>query len=222
MRRTALTILLFFIVLVCFPADTGGQHRSFSSAKTTEFLQDSYYSYDDNPSVESDSWLQRLIQRMFRNVSENVNISMPNEIILYIVGALILFLILRNSRFSWKQLLNRGDKRIASAGEIRMDTNETDFLALARASEADKNFGLAVHFRFLHMMNLLSYAGIISIEENKTNWEYVRMIKDGALKKGFLSIVSEYDRIWYGEYQISEQGYRSMIMRFGEMDRMLG
>lgn len=222
MRRATLFILFFSIVLLFSAADSGGQHRSFSSAKTSEFLQDNYYTYDDNPSVESDSWLQRLIKRMFRNVAENVNISMPNEIILYIVGALILFLILRNSRFSWKQLLNRGDKRIASAGEIRMDTNEIDFLALALASEADKNFDLAVHYRFLYMMNMLSYAGIISIEENKTNWEYVRMIKDGALKKGFLSIVSEYDRIWYGDYQISEQGYRSMMGRFGEMDRMLG
>lgn len=222
MRKAALFILFFSIVLLSFPADTGGQHRSFSSAKTSEFLQDDYYSYDDNPSVESGSWLQKLIKRMFRGVAENVDISMPNEIILYIVGALILFLILRNSRFSWKQLLNRSDKRIASAGEIRMDTNEIDFLALARASEAHKNFDLAVHFRFLHMMNLLSYAGIISIEENKTNWEYVRMIKDGSLKNGFLSIVSEYDRIWYGEYQISEQGYKSMMGRFGEIDKMLG
>jgi len=221
MKRLCLLILFFCVALSSFPNDAGNKHRSFNSEKTTEFLQDNYYLYDDNPMIESQPWLKRMMERLFRGVTENIHIGMPNEILLYLVGLIILFIIIRKSRFSWSQLFSKSDRHVATVGEIRPDESEMDFLALANELEGTCNYGLAAHFRFLNMMKTLNLAGIISIEENKTNWEYVRTINDDSLRIGFMYIVSEYDRIWYGEYLLSEHGYNEMKKQFGEIDRML-
>ncbi|MPM15117.1 hypothetical protein SDC9_61483 [bioreactor metagenome] len=222
MRRKFFILLLSCVALTFAAVGAKEKQRAFSREKSEQFLQDGYYSYDDNPvNSSSDSWLARAFRKIFRGVAENTHIKAPNEIVLYLLGAILLYIILKNTRFSWKHLLPDRKSKSPSAAEWHENGETIDFLSLATRSEAEKMYTLAFHYRFLHLMISLESAGVINIKDNLTNWEYVRLIKDASIRNRFTSVVTVYDRIWYGEYEVPESRYRDISAEIVEINRML-
>ncbi|MBL7727986.1 MAG: DUF4129 domain-containing protein [Dinghuibacter sp.] len=80
-----------------------------------------------------------------------------------------------------------------------------------------KNFRLALRILYLETLKKMTDRNIISWRPEKTNWEYVREIKDASVRTPFAEITNAFDYAWYGEFNIDEPLFRMMqdkMLRF--------
>jgi len=97
--------------------------------------------------------------------------------------------------------------------EAEINAN-TDFERLVIQALQQQNYRLAVRYRYLQSLQLLAARGRIEMAVDKTNYEYVRSIKDAALQKDFAAITLGYEYVWYGEFNLDEQLYRRLDNNF--------
>jgi len=97
--------------------------------------------------------------------------------------------------------------------EAEIDAN-TDFERLVIQALQQQNYRLAVRYRYLQSLQLLAARGRIEMAVDKTNYEYVRSIKDAGLQKDFAALTLGYEYVWYGEFNIDEQLYRRLDNNF--------
>jgi Domain of unknown function (DUF4129) len=73
-----------------------------------------------------------------------------------------------------------------------------------------KNFRLALRIMYLETLKKMTDQNVIHWQPEKTNWDYVREVKDAGLRAPFTEITNAYDYAWYGEFAIDEPLFRMM------------
>lgn len=93
-----------------------------------------------------------------------------------------------------------------------IDLNELITNALSQ-----KNYRLAIRYMYLKALQDLSVKNIIQYHFEKTNTDYYREIADSSLKTNFNRISYLYDYIWYGEFDLDEEGYKNAKKSFDQL-----
>ena len=86
--------------------------------------------------------------------------------------------------------------------------NPNDFIALIKSAENENNYRLAIRYYFLFILKTMSNKSIIKIEEDKTNTEYLREIKNKTFIRDFSKALYLYNYTWYGEFSVSKLQYK--------------
>lgn len=94
--------------------------------------------------------------------------------------------------------------------EEEVITSGTDFDALIRQAVRADNFRLAVRYQYLRSLHKLADKDIIELSPDKTNYQYVREIKDPGLQNDFSAVTLNYEYVWYGEFEIENDIYQRM------------
>ncbi|GGX31644.1 DUF4129 domain-containing protein [Aquimarina muelleri] len=93
-----------------------------------------------------------------------------------------------------------------------IDLNELITNALS-----EKNYRLAIRYMYLKALQDLSIKNIIQYHFEKTNTDYYKEITDSSLKTNFNRISYLYDYIWYGEFDLDEEGYQNAKKSFDQL-----
>jgi len=91
--------------------------------------------------------------------------------------------------------------------EIEDKILEIDLDKILEEALLAKDFRLALRINFLIIIKKLSLSGKIIWAKEKTNWEYCKAIQDEKIGLQFKNIVSEFEPIWYGEREFTENQF---------------
>jgi len=208
------------VVILCFPGIT-----TIASTNTTidttavavrqpdsKFV-DSYrlqkqFDYSQPPlSTSFSKQLWDYILNLFGGWNK-ISESMP--LILKLLAAIFvlffLFLVIFKTRiytvFYSDKAIHSPDFELTVADETTIDFDEA-----IRKQIDQKQFRLAIRLLYLKVFNRLKINEYIHFSKEKTNVDYLHDLSNPNLKSRFLVITSLYNRIWYGDVEITEEQF---------------
>ena len=98
--------------------------------------------------------------------------------------------------------------------EVGQADEMTDFSEAVRTQVSKRNFRNAVRLLHLKILKELEEKGIIRYAREKTNRDYSREITDIRLRTAFFNLAGIYNRVWFGNYNLSEEEYERLSSGF--------
>lgn len=232
MMKTLLYRLLFILSILVSITVHAEVVRDSSSVevrlpdeeKIQDYLNNEDFVYDREPLNEShwDSFINWLMN-YFADLMDNKAFSVIWEILkwLLIAGALAYVVIkLLNIKVSGLFYAKKASNVIDFISEDE-DINELDFDKMIATAVQNKNFKEAVRLSYLRVLKLLVDADLIDWQIDKTNTDYYNELKKTNFRKDFLEVSKFFEYIWYGEFEIDEEGYSKGVKLFDDFRRKI-
>jgi hypothetical protein len=96
-----------------------------------------------------------------------------------------------------------------------------DLENLIEKSYHEKNYALAVRYLYLQLLKDLNARGFIKWRIDKTDDDYIQEIKDAVLKSGFKDLALLFEYVWYGEFPVDEDIFKSIRARFTDFKKKI-
>lgn len=128
-----------------------------------------------------------------------------------LAGFFILFIIYR--LFLAEGAFRRDTKKtkgVDAKVEEENITAETDFDLLVNQALQQRNFRLAVRYQYLRSLHKLAEKNLVELAPDKTNYQYVRELKNPSLLNDFTSLTLNYEYVWYGEFEVAQDIYQKI------------
>lgn len=100
--------------------------------------------------------------------------------------------------------------------EEKFDFNQAINLQISR-----QNFRNAIRLLHLKILKELEIQGVIRFAREKTNREYAREISDNKMKSEFFALAGIYNKVWFGNYQLSRDEYDLLASGFYKFSKEL-
>lgn len=139
-----------------------------------------------------------------------------------IAGIFVLFILYR--LFLTEGAFRREAKALkpdAEEAEAEMISSESDFDALISNALQNDNFRQAVRYHYLRTLHKLADKGLIELAPDKTNYQYVRELKQADRQNEFAALTLNYEYVWYGEFEIGKDIYRKIETGFKNLNQKL-
>jgi hypothetical protein len=82
---------------------------------------------------------------------------------------------------------------------------------------ASSDFRLAVRIQYLMIIRQMADAGWITVKREKTNFDYLRELKNRNEHQAFKDVTLSYEFIWYGDVSVSQNEYSVMTQSFDSL-----
>jgi Domain of unknown function (DUF4129) len=118
-------------------------------------------------------------------------------------------------------------KKNILTGDAEKDEEITeDIFAINYQKEIDKaaaqgNYRVAIRLMFLRALRNLSERNIISYKQDKTNLDYLMELHPTTYYNSFFRITRNFEYSWYGQFTVSEEGYKVIRSDFDQFDKTL-
>lgn len=130
----------------------------------------------------------------------------------FLLGAFVLYLILKFAfGFDFKGFRKKS-KEISITEKLLQedeDIADLDLEALLNNAIKENNYRLAIRYYYLLILKQLSVKKIIKYDKDKTNSEYEFEITNQKLRKEFSYLSYIYAYVWYGEFSLDENDFKS-------------
>ncbi len=145
------------------------------------------------------------------------------QVILWILaGGFVLFVL-------YKLFITGGPLRRSSVkaneapiAEEEVITAESDFDRMIREACQLGNYRLAVRYHYLQTLHKLAENNFVEMAVDKTNYQYVREVKDTVKQNEFAGLTLNYEYVWYGEFAIDEIQYLKIKNGFAHFNTKIG
>lgn len=139
-----------------------------------------------------------------------------------LAGIFVLFIIYRLFLADgiFKKVNTAKDNVVPIAAE-EIITAESDFDSFIQQAVAEGNYRLAIRYHFLKTLHLLAAKNWVLLAADKTNYQYVREIKNFDYQNGFSQLTLNYEYVWYGEFAIEEMIYRKLHKEFNDFNKKI-
>jgi len=143
--------------------------------------------------------------------------------ILALLGALLLYAIVRIVMDNNLGAFYRRTRKTKGNGELAEDPLETEdidqqlqhYLSIGDRRQATR-------YLYLKTLRLLSDRDLIRLHADTTNHEYLRQLHGGPQEPAFRFLTGAYEKVWYGEFALSEAGFQVLYDRFTDFYKILG
>ncbi|GAA3514043.1 hypothetical protein GCM10022393_29910 [Aquimarina addita] len=141
------------------------------------------------------------------------------EMIIYIIliSATIYFLIKLLIGKDAVSFFRKKNTLVAPIHSTEEHIDTIDLNELIKNALQEKNYRLAIRYMYLKALQELSIKNLITYHFEKTNTDYKREIDDVSIRQNFNRISYLYDYIWYGEFELNEQGYTNAKESFDQL-----
>jgi hypothetical protein len=214
-----------------FPSDPDQynfEHRHFSASRLDELRSRKEFQYDEKMVQEEIRKEQekennrKLKERTGRNNRSNSseNDRSPQQIGSFgstagwiwvlIIFAVIVILLMVFLGFKPSSFFRRNSKNVPeeNAASLEEDINRMPLESELEKAIRLKNFKLAVRILYLGVLKQLNDLQWIDWKQHKTNWDYVRELKNSSIRPGFRDITNAFDYVWYGNFEIDEATFQ--------------
>lgn len=199
--------------------------RNFDPQKIEEYKKRDEYHYDERVTFTVLDWLQRLADKLARWFERQFDfVEVPSvggfplgDIIVWVLALVavgfIVFIIFRG-KWGWLFGGKKFRKREEEYSVYVENIHNINFTDEIEAAVQGKNYRKATRLFYLKSLKLLSDAGYIQWQINKTNTDYRREISSKAIRDEFdyLSLAFEY--VWYGEFEPTEETFLETFDKF--------
>lgn len=224
---------LFSTVGFCANADTTSKFQLVNDSSKTEIrrlsqeeqqtlLDSSDYQYDRiGPAPKSlwerfTDWFWRSLEDLSSTDGGKISLNILEYILIIAVIVIIIVLILKNdvrSIFSGKTASTTIDFK-----EFEEDIHTINFDDLIEESVSKRDFRKAVRLHFLKLLKDLTDQQLIAWKIDKTNNDYSIELSNSKYSSKFKQLVLLYEYIWYGDFQLDENNFKSTISKFKEFN----
>jgi len=194
--------------------------RSFNIQDLDAFKQQDAFNYEVVIEKHDPTMLERLLawlKRIALNFLEWIFgveratgiFAIIFRVLPYLVAGLVLFLLLKfflkvNSNALVNLAPNRSIVDFVDAEDL---INKPNIQALIDSAIAENNFRLAIRYHYILMLQHLNASKSIVWEQQKTNVDYIKEIKNTDIKSDFKYLTWVYDMIWYGNFEIKQPDF---------------
>ncbi|HEY4107749.1 DUF4129 domain-containing protein [Puia sp.] len=142
--------------------------------------------------------------------------------VLILLGGLLLYAIIRIVMDNNLTLFYRRTKRTAGGPEETEGLPEEEnieqrlrhFLEIGDKRQATR-------YLYLKSLHLLSARSLIRWHVDTTNQEYLRQLKDHSLEGSFRLLTGAYERVWYGDFVLSDASFQRLHEYFMDFFKTL-
>lgn len=140
----------------------------------------------------------------------------------YILTAIvIIFLLLKLFKIDLSFLLkNEKLKQELEYTEGVENIHELQLDDLYSKSLDQKNYRLAIRYRFLSLLKLAHDNGHIKWKQDKTNQHYIHEIND-SYRNPFTGIVRDFEYVWYGDFELDQNSFEFIDKRMSKFIKEL-
>jgi hypothetical protein len=177
---------------------------------------------------QSPTLLQRLrawvIERLMRFFSNRVASSIYTWAWYLFFAILLIFAIILIFRDEVNSVFRVRGRNVGVADQALWQEEKIegrDFLGMANEMAAAGDFRLALRYRYLHMIQLLSSRGHIAWRPDKTNHDYLRELSGSPLRDSFRYITYLFNYTWYGHFELDEATYRKAANSLEAVQRQM-
>lgn len=142
---------------------------------------------------------------------------------LYLLLALgivfILYHILKNSEFRY---LRGGAKREKWVEGYDMELEgEEDWEQALNQSILQRNFRLSIRILYRQTLHLLDKRNLIQYKNDKTNWEYVALLRSTGYGERFTQLTKYFEYVWYGHFVLDDKTFDHIMKSYREFQKEL-
>lgn len=241
MKFILLFILITFFTLGAFAQqdslkvqyDTSNiVQREFDSNNLEEYRNDKDFNYDVKKREVTFlerifDWFKRLLSKILSwlfGVEKAVGIlAVILTILPYILAAIVLFIMLKFFlKVNTSSLLSgKTEKGIVQLSDEEELLKSEDLPKLIQKAIEQKNYRLAIRYYYLSLLQKLSKYEFIDWQQQKTNEDYIKEIKQENVKNKFASSTYLYDFVWYGNFEINELEFSKAEIEFNELNKLI-
>lgn len=116
---------------------------------------------------------------------------------------------------------SRAVKQQTPEVEEEVISSESDFNNLIYQSLQANNYRQAVRYQYLKTLHKLSDRNLVELAKDKTNFQYVRELRNPAFQNDFASLTLNYEYVWYGEFIIDKSIYQKIESNFTALNQKL-
>jgi len=140
------------------------------------------------------------------------------KIILWLLAAAVLVFIVYKLFLGKNALFMSNRKNIEAVIAVDEQPSTEQYAQLVKKAEAEKNYRLAVRYRYLQTLSDLAEKEYIRLGTEKTNYQYISELRKRAVKAAgvFSALTIKYEYSWYGEYPVNEELYAALKRDFAD------
>ncbi len=215
-------------IVVAYDKDTSIEIKEFNKDKLEEFKTDDDFNYTI---VKQEvgffgmiwSWIKRIFKKIltwFFGVDSASGILLTLlKVVPYIVLIIVLILTIKyflkvntNTIISGKT--EKAKVVITEDEEIISNKNINELISKAVSQE---NYRLAVRYYYLLVLQKLNERELIVWEQQKTNEDYIKEIKEQTISLKFKDLTRLYDFVWYGNFEINQIEFAKVESNFNKL-----
>ena len=131
--------------------------------------------------------------------------------ILFLAG--LLFAIFSNASLKSKErVIETGSDQVIN--HIEEDFTKSNLEKWLKHAKEQNDHYLILRIQFLMILKSLELKRLILWKKEKTNWHYISELAGHHFQESFQQLVNEFDQVWYGEKNYSEDTLRTKIDQF--------
>lgn len=189
-----------------------------SVATMDRYINDADYNYHPDVNTKKSAfqiWSDRVMQKIlsfFKKLFKHLDVNVSSGVwrwLGYIICFLMLsYILLKLMGFDFRKFLvgnyTAGDEIAYAISEENI--HELNIEELYRKAVDDKNYRLAVRYRFLSILKTLDSNKQIKWRPDKANSYYVPELHV-SLRNTYAVIARQFDFIWYGDFRITHETF---------------
>jgi len=163
------------------------------------------------------NWLDEQLRRMAENQTQTttardpIEFELSSNILTWIFGGLGILLLVAAIIFVIFKIIKARKNRVISLEEIFEEIKGLTAIDLIRKSDEAYDRHLAVRYRYIAVLLLLTERQAIDIRPSFTNAIILQQIKQLALKQNFKVVAETFHIAWFGKKTIDDDKYQAFI-----------
>ena len=218
----------FLLSTIYYPLSAISQTRLDSAAievrypskeKIEKFKSDRDYQYNtdttppENPLAKFWYWLTQKLNNFLRSAAYK---SVWQYVIMAGIAALAIWLLWK-AEFLGGVFGKKAKKGLLDYEVLTENIHEIDFDQSIEEAVVQRNFRLAIRLYYLKHLKQLSDKELIDWKPTKTNRSYLYELSDEKIKNNFENLTRQFEYVWYGDFNISEQEFQELKTGFQVM-----
>jgi hypothetical protein len=146
------------------------------------------------------------------------------SILLWTLAAVFIAYILYRLFFIEGAFFSGRIKRRSNVNELKEETadmQQNDYNRLIAQAVHNKDYRVAVRYLYLKVLQGLAEKGLVQLEAEKTNYQYLNELNNTVYKKDFSVLTHNYEYVWYGEFSINEIQFTELKNNFEQFNNRL-
>ncbi|MFN3875203.1 MAG: DUF4129 domain-containing protein [Flavobacteriales bacterium] len=161
-------------------------------------------------------WILRRLERMLGSSAGSFVVKNLAYIIAVIAVAAAIVIIRRNGLSAAFHGAPRSAAQVIAEEE---DIRALDLPALIREAEAAGNLRQAIRLRYLQVLRRLVEQGLLEWRPDRTDRDYLRQLRDPALRERFAHAALVFQWVWYGHAEVDGERYHGLIQPFIQFEQ---
>jgi hypothetical protein len=135
-------------------------------------------------------------------------------------GVYIAVTIIMGKKGVW-YLTQKSDQKNIDYGKSEQENMPLNYQQLFQESLMNGDLRMAIRYKYLILLQLLTKAQLISFHPEKTNAEYRREIKNSELAEHFAYVSYIYNHVWYGAFDITKHDFDMAVTAFDHTQKLV-